>query len=271
MDVRDLNKLERDGFCVLRGVLPAVDTSKLVAMAHREKETHHVMAHSDSMWHIRTSVRPIFESIYHTDDLITSFDGMTFKYPGGGGLVLGYHVDQEQNESHCYQSLVALTKSDATTGSVSFLVASHKDHADTLRRYDRGIDLDTVQDGDGDGDGDPVRATWQFLELADGDPLVKRCDQYTASLKPGDIALWDSRTVHCVVPGTDPLSTRLVAYVCMVPRSFACQTTLRRRRDAFCRGASSTNWPHLFVLRGEKNLSVRRKFSETPACIASLV
>jgi hypothetical protein len=258
MDAEHLKTLERDGFCVVQGVLPGADMSKLVDIAHRDDAKHLVMPHSEPMWHVRNSVRGIFEYIYQTSDLITSFDGMTFKYPGTSGLVLGYHIDQEQNDSHCYQSLVALTNSDASTGSVSFLVASHKHHADTLQRYHR--DVDSMQP-----------SNWQFLKLTEDDPLVRRCDHYTPSLKPGDMVLWDSRTVHCVVPATDSLTSRLVAYVCMVPRSFACEKTLRRRKDAFRRGASSTNWPHMFVLRGEKNFSVRRKLSKAPKCIASLV
>lgn len=254
--------LTYDGFCILKSVLSAPDAAKFAKMANQEWSECEHMAHSKSMWGIRTSaVRRVFEHIYDTTDLITSFDGMTCKFPDGDGLVLGYHIDQTQNMTHCYQSIVALTASDASTGSVAFLVGSHNHYTDTLSRYGGGTDEMHNE----------ARMSRQYVELAEDDVLITRLNRQIAILRPGDMVLWDSRTVHCVDAATESRSIRLVAYVCMVPRGFASPRTIRRRRAAFLRGASSTHWPHLFVTHKQKKPGARQVWSQTPQSIASLV
>ena len=54
-------------------------------------------------------------------------------------------------------------------------------------------------------------------------------------LAPGDLLIWGSRTTHCsapCAPGGRGRLARAAALVCFVPRAFASEETLRRRRPA---------------------------------------
>lgn len=255
MDAARLTELKHDGYCVLRGVLNRETVRDLALMVAEEFDTLPHMAHSNAIWTLRTLdvVRGLFERIHETTDLIVSFDGVTFRRPGQQGLVLGHHVDQTQNETHCFQALVALTPSNEATGTLELLRGSHRRHRDTLRAWCP--------------EEPPV---WQYMEVGAESDLFGACEAIRPDLTPGDVAIWDSRTVHAVSPPTDVRTSRLVAYICMVPRAWAPSSTQRRRRAAFLRGASSTHWPHRLVLRRERN-GPSRRWQDVSDAIAALV
>ena len=259
MNASSHQELLSRGFCVIRAVLDVETVTELVEHAEMEVETLPHMAHSSSMWRLRTlpQIRQIYEFLYKDRDLITSFDGMSFKVPHMDGLILDYHVDQDQCETYCYQSLIALRPSDATTGSITLLERSHLLHMSILRQHD----LDKPR-GDDRG--------WQFVYLGDDKSVLKACVAVQPALLAGDVVVWDSRTVHAVTSAQDAAAVRHVAYVCMVPRNFASQDTLKRRRAAFLRGAASTHWPHRFVSRGDAN-GPRRYWKTVTPTIAALV
>mmetsp|Transcript_44384 Transcript_44384/g.87709 ORF Transcript_44384/g.87709 Transcript_44384/m.87709 type:complete len:192 (-) Transcript_44384:249-824(-) len=73
--------------------------------------------------------------------------------------------------------------------------------------------------------------------------------------EPGDLILWDSRTVHGGVVGTGRPSAevhgggrvdlaRLSLTVCMTPACKAEPSVLGTRRRGFERGSTFTHWPH---------------------------
>ncbi len=81
--------------------------------------------------------------------------------------------------------------------------------------------------------------------------------------KAGDLILWDSRTIHCNTPSMLPKEEinlskseimRLVAYVCMTPKSFATPETLSTRAKLFQYNQGTTHWPHF--------ISISTSFSE---------
>tara|TARA_B110000046_G_scaffold169986_1_gene189568 strand:- start:30 stop:794 length:765 start_codon:yes stop_codon:yes gene_type:complete len=254
MDGDRKGELETDGYCVIRGVLNEESICSLRSMIDRELHALPHMAHSEAMWKLRTlpEVRKLFEFLYDATDLIVSFDGVTVKVAGGSGLVLGNHVDQTQDETRCVQCVIALTESNRQTGTLQLLKGSHVLHAQTLRTWHPD---------------DPCE--WQFMQIG-ADDTLSRCELVCPDLAPGDAVLWDSRLVHSVSRPLDWQSVRLVAYVCMVPRAWASARTLRRRKAAFLRGASSTHWPHLFVPRGERN-GPSRSWAGVSPDVAALV
>lgn len=238
MDGARARELKTDGYCVIRGVLDETFVQTLRGRIESEQHTLPHMAHSDAMWSLRTrpEVRELFERLYDTTNLIVSYDGVTIKRPGSSGLVLGNHVDQTQDETRCVQCLIALTESNRQTGTLQLLKGSHRRHAKTLRSWC------------------PAHpCAWQFMEVGSDDALLAECESACPELSPGDVVLWDSRMVHSVSPPLDLQTVRMVAYVCMVPRAWASPQTLKRRKAAFLRGASSTHWPHLFVPRRDRN------------------
>merc|ERR1712125_86295 len=86
------------------------------------------------------------------------------------------------------------------------------------------------------------------------------CDDYELKQKaillhaaPGDLILWDARTVHGGLVGTGKLDqrqtkptdlARLSVTVSMSPRSWASDFVQKRRRDGFKKGESFNHVPH---------------------------
>jgi hypothetical protein len=227
----DVHELHRRGFCVVRGVLDDVD-------AIRREIALDPTAQSRGMWRIRTAprVKRCFEALWN-EPLIVSFDGATVKMPGESGLELGFHVDQDlvSDECICVQGVVALSDSNATTGSVVLVPGSHRRFAALVHRC-----------------GDPVLYTkgacdgvWQGFAVPEDDIIFRQClPAEQPALAPGDAVFWDSRLVHAVPAAEDPASERVVAYVSMSPRRWASERTLKARKRAFRDGAATTHWPH---------------------------
>lgn len=227
--------LQRDGFAVVRALVPAQDAAAILSTAVTESATLEHMAHSEAIWCLRThpSVLGAFSTIWGVapEDLIVGFDGMLVRQPSH---VLGWHVDQ--NGSHgehtaAVQCVVALERSCAATGTVTFVRGSHA-------RFDRAVP--------------PCRATegeWEAVFVDASDEAYAGLDVCVPELRPGDAVFWDSRTLHAVAPARCQGSLRSVSYLSFAPRSFADARTLALRCDAHERGVHTTHWPHRFVDR----------------------
>lgn len=245
--------LKDEGFVVVRSALSGKKAERLLRKAKKEAKVLPHLAHSEAAWEIRTSerVRGAFERAWGGERrLVTSFEGMSFRGRGEVGLELPAHVDrrtrggsveEEGWERRCVQGIVALTDSDERTGSVGFLPGSHHEYESLLERNCSSPLADEEAE----------RGSWQFFRVKEGDPVTRRKPFVVPRLRKGDMVLWDSRTVHRVERGTEAgRRSRVVAYVCMSPRSLASSRTLRRRRRAFLRGSHSTHCPNFFVCRG---------------------
>lgn len=75
--------------------------------------------------------------------------------------------------------------------------------------------------------------------------------------EPGDLILWDSRTIHGGKVGTGDCShlgegdlARLSFTVCMTPKSWADKDVLSKRRNAFMTAQALTHWPHEYHSHG---------------------
>ena len=237
MEASDMARLREDGFAVVRGVFCRDTCLQWRDRLLRDEDEQH--AHSDTMWDIRTrrqAFRRLFETVWGTADLAVSFDGASVRR-GHEEHTLDWHVDQNHfhgPELACVQGLVALSECDARTGGTQFLRGSHREHAEAMER----MHPDATDD------------EWEFYPVEEGDPIL-RLPVAHPCLRPGDVLLWDSRTFHRVVAATDAATERVVAFVCMTPKSFASEETRASRRDAYCRGAATTHWPHKFVDRDD--------------------
>ena len=93
--------------------------------------------------------------------------------------------------------------------------------------------------------------------------------------RPGDLLLWDSRTIHCNTPSflTPPRPQhnddafgllRMVSYICMTPLTFAenPDEIINRRLNAFRYRLTSSHWPHEYqtmggeISRGENTIQL---------------
>lgn len=191
---------------------------------------------SDLNWYVRSLplVRKVFEQVWGTEDLITSFDcfglfrpwhtGKFFKTLGGW-----FHVDQGSPGMQCIQGLLSIFDQDASTGGLTVIPGSHlrfQEHR-TPEPFEEYIAVEKDH---------PV---WNAPHR-----LVQMC--------AGDFVLWDSRTVHCNSPAIEFPRTpsdrllRAVVYICMGPREHATPDVLQQRIEAYNMSKTTTHWPHKY-------------------------
>lgn len=78
------------------------------------------------------------------------------------------------------------------------------------------------------------------------------CERVKVECEPGDIVLWDSRTVHYAVKPTRESKTgmRQVVYLSYQPRSLAKPKDLLKKQDIFNKRRMTTHWaakPKMFA------------------------
>ena len=199
---------------------------------------------SEFLWYCRLlpKVKSAFAKIHNTADLLTSFDGGNIFRPWhiplkdsefaktNGGW---FHVDQGRKLRglQCVQGLVSLTDCNAHTGGFCCIPGSHSTH-------------DELMEVTGHGGGN--------FAVVPGDFPALSKKQIIPVCRAGDLILWDSRCIHANTPALEtPIATerpqllRMVAYVCMTPRSLASDAIIANRIRLFERGYGTGHWPHL--------------------------
>mmetsp|Transcript_72516 Transcript_72516/g.225254 ORF Transcript_72516/g.225254 Transcript_72516/m.225254 type:complete len:566 (+) Transcript_72516:57-1754(+) len=153
---------------------------------------------SPFMWYVRTrpAVLQAFALIWGLDDpqeLVMSFDGCSaFRPPhmDSAWRTKGcwYHVDQSGKTTGssfaCAQGFVSLLDGDESTGGLSVLPGSHLKHDELFRRW-------------------PLQPQRDFFILPRNSPLLTgetSLQPRVVRVRAGDMAVWDSRCVHCNVP-----------------------------------------------------------------------
>lgn len=201
------------------------------------------IGHSQQLWYIRScpGVKQAWATIYGTDDLITSYDGMSLFRPWTvepNWRTDGpwYHTDQSPFppeadphfdpeaavygcERHYVQGFVNLLENSPLTGGNVVVPRSHKRFVEMLQQ---GVPRSKFTD-----------------RLLSRDVLSQGI---VAHLQPGDLFLWDSRAAHGATPGSLAAAStadeahgkelfRAAAYVCMVPTNRASQRVLKQRKE----------------------------------------
>ena len=194
-------------------------------------------AHKGATWYLRglPSLKKVFESIYETDDLIVSMDGMIVwrpwheiqsRKPGSSRL----HIDQNPSTKpgfHCVQGMLPLYPVDAETGGTVVVPRSHEKQERLLARNPKWNTLGR-----------------DFCVLSDDDPVQGK--EVLVPLEPGDLLIWDSRLVHAGRVGKGREKEELARAslcVCMGPRERASEDVLNRRKEAPEQGWSFSHWP----------------------------
>jgi len=208
---------------------------------------------SPFMWKLRLMprVKSAFESVWKTKDLIVSFDGgnvfrpwaYNSKWKTKGGW---YHVDQNSHRPGrkgkvCVQGLITLLPANGETGGLTVIPGSHKHHTEMCERSEIAKNI---------GDFVPV----------DNDDSLLDNGAVLLCAEPGDLILWDSRTIHCNSPALGETAEvdkkdnsrllRACGYVCMTPSSFATKEVLAQRKEGYIHNYSTSHWPQAFVVAG---------------------
>lgn len=72
-------------------------------------------------------------------------------------------------------------------------------------------------------------------------------------MKPGDLILWDSRTIHYgSEPETSSNTIRTVIYAAYTPARLASEETLALRKQVFEAYEGTSHWPHDNINRRDK-------------------
>ncbi|KAB8210431.1 Clavaminate synthase-like protein [Aspergillus parasiticus] len=205
--------------------------------------------HEKFVWEARMEPNVIkaFSDLWGTDELLVSFDGMNISLPNQKDLTWSPwpHVDQnpERKGMQCVQGLLNFAPNGPNDGGLLLMKGSSK-LFDTFFTQKR--------EADAHEDAPPPEANFRDLFLFqekdvqwykdNGCELIKTC------LEPGDLVLWDSRTMHyACLPEGDVI--RSVQYVCMTPRKFANEEDIKLKAQLFHEFEGTTHWPHCNIHR----------------------
>lgn len=232
--------MQTHGFEILRQVLSESDAEAIAKESLGEMKRRPHMAHSDAIWKLRTHPRVVreFVRLWGGDtDLVTGFDGIG---TSNGDFELPWHVDQTGPGRRGIQGIFALSVHDTATGGLQLLSGSHRLHDALIGREHEGASVDD----------------WEYHEVGHDIEceLFRGCEVVTPHLRPGDLCVWDSRTVHRVIRG-DGTKTRHTAYLSFEPRLNVPVYVGVLRRRAVRRGVATTHWASKCVDRGDHETS----------------
>lgn len=204
---------------------------------------HWDFGHNPLSWQLRQHPKVIdeFKKIWNTDDLLTSFDGISVSLPcevtkrGWNRDSEWFHTDQcyKNNDFQCIQGFVNLYDVNFGDATLRVLKGSHNLHSDFQSRFQ-------ITDS----------SDWHMLNVEEKQFYIDRLDleiDIAVKAPSGSLVLWDSRTVH---QGMEPLkerqspNIRCVPYICMTPASLASQTQLKKRIKYFEERRTTNHWPH---------------------------
>lgn len=203
------------------------------------------VGHAQFLWDLRCeqNIIDVYSSIWETDELLVSFDGMNVTRPTNitGQLEKKYwwHTDQSflKTGRQCIQGFINLEKSQKGDACFCAIEGSHNYHEELFKTQNI----------------EPLNLDWYELDQNEINWYLKEKKLKQAKVYPpkGSLVLWDSRTIHCNYPSiTD--NFRYVAYISMTPADKIDSFNLRNKRKAFYDLQTTTHWPHEITLFTEK-------------------
>ncbi|RDH28659.1 Clavaminate synthase-like protein [Aspergillus welwitschiae] len=200
--------------------------------------------HENIAWEARTepAVIEIFEKLWETKELLSSFDGMNISLPRRRDVNWSPwpHCDQNPNRKgmQAVQGLVNFAPNGPKDGGLMLMKGSAK-------LFDEFFAQD--RDPYDHEDAPPPEMKYMDLFLFHQRDLKwfedRGCELIKVNMDPGDLVLWDSRTMHyACLPEGDQI--RHVQYVCMTPKRFATEKALELKKYCFENYMGTTHWPH---------------------------
>ena len=207
------------------------------------------IGHSKSQWYLRSipNVKKAFAKIWGTEDLLTSFDGVSLWRPWNinprwkteSGQTW-FHIDQHpisRPGKQCVQGLVNLLPTSEEIGGNVMVPGSHKffknipqEYEERLAKLPLGVD---------------------HFRFPNDDPKLSSQKPIMCHMEVGDMLLWDSRTIHCSNSGTSLSKgtkelVRAASLICMMPKEKSNPEVIKKRREAVKKVISTTNWSDKF-------------------------
>ncbi|KAJ5373312.1 hypothetical protein N7517_005318 [Penicillium concentricum] len=176
--------------------------------------------HEKFIWEATTEdgVIEAFAKLWGTDKLLVSFDGMNFTLPSEG--------------MQCIQGILNFPPNGPQDGGLLVMEGSKRLLPEFFKTHSGTIGCPTWGPSDWFGF-DESEVKW-FEE--------RGCEIHKVTAEPGDLILWDSRTMHFnCVPSTQNL--RAIIYACYTPASFATPDVLQQKGENFDQRIGTTHWP----------------------------
>lgn len=204
------------------------------------------VVHEKFMWNARMEpgVLDAFQKLWATDELLVSFDCLNINLPNRSDLSARApwpHVDQSPNKRglHCVQGIINLSVSGPEDGGLVVYPGSHALHDEFF-------------------DAHPNRAEKQFqndiylFPKGELEWFEKRgLKPHKVCAEPGDLLLWDSRTIHYGADSTEAgKNIRTAIYATYLPASLATADQLAKKKAVFERFECTTHWPHEHIEPG---------------------
>lgn len=197
-------------------------------------------SHEKFMWDLRMEpgVLDAFEKIWGTDKLLVSFDGFNFALPNRKDVPKSGawpHVDQSpmKDGMQCIQGIINLSNATGKEdGSLIVFKGSNKVLEEFFNTQTNKEDWN-------------VKDSYHFTALQLEWFAERGCEILRVSLEPGDLIVWDSRTIHYGgAPGPSSNQIRSVIYASYSPSEFASEESLEAKRRIFKKWKGTTHWAH---------------------------
>jgi hypothetical protein len=228
----------------------------------------HRIAHEKFMWEARLEpgiIQP-FQDLWGTAELLVSFDGMNVTPPqtprSNVQIPPWPHTDQHalDRDFLCAQGLLNTGPCGPRDGGLIVVEGSAAlwnefwtsdtgkakllKYGGNPQKSDEELDLTQFT---------PAELTW----------FERRgCVSRKLELQPGDLVLWDSRTIHY---NTAPRGGELrsAIYICYAPAKLATAEDLKKKANLFYGFQSSTHWPNINIRATGKDPLGRNRPRET--------
>ncbi|KAK5633674.1 hypothetical protein RRF57_009388 [Xylaria bambusicola] len=213
------------------------NADKLPIQTNRNTYEHYAVVHERFMWEARMEpgILDPFEKVWGTHKLLVSFDSLNVTLPNLKPARTPWpHIDQAPRKRglHCIQGIINLSHAGPEDGSLVVVPGSHK-------LVERFFDEKT----------DPSEWEWRDNRYFDDKDMEFFEGQGLSPMKvlaePGDLILWDSRTIHW---GGEPTKKstvpRTVIYAAYAPAKLASKDAIEEKARVFKVNGATTHWPH---------------------------
>lgn len=212
-------------------------TAQLPYQTDRNTYEHYAVVHERFMWEARQEpgVLDAFSKLWGTDELIVSFDSLNITLPNLKQARAPWpHVDQAPRKRglHCIQGIINLSHAGPEDGSLCVMEGSAK-------LVEKFFDEKT----------DPKTWEWRDNRYFSDEDMewfrARGVKPVKVLAEPGDLILWDSRTIHWGGEPTEKSNTiRTVIYAAYAPRKLATEEALKEKEKVFAVNGATTHWPH---------------------------
>jgi ectoine hydroxylase-related dioxygenase (phytanoyl-CoA dioxygenase family) len=223
---------------------------------------HYNVGHCKASWDVRQNEKiiDIFSHFWGTDELLVSFDGLSFHFPPevtnrGWYRKNNMHCDQcfLRNDFECIQSWVTGLDVNENDATLAFYEKSNNFHQEFKEKKIK--DLDVGAKIEKCPYPEINKKDWYKLSETDIAFYVEKgCQFKRISCPKGSLVFWDSRTIHCGVEAVkerEIQNFRAVIYLCYMPKELCSEKELKKKQKAFTELRTTSHYPCKIKLFGK--------------------